>query len=523
MILNKHTTKARLPRSARVRGLLGSSLLLAGGTLGSFGLLEFAPAATNIASASTINPQLMLSSMRNMLVGSTVAANGDNNPYGIVVVPQTYLAPTGSLWQAGDVIISDFNSSAGVSGAGSSIVRIRNGVTTTISQGKVYGTAGLALNGNSAALWTSDIGLQPTANSNNGDVSIIMGANNPTGAAVGSTGGSGTINNTNTAASAVPNSFQGPWGQAFNDSATAPAFFWSNIENGTIYRVGPGLTPPAFSTDPIKLVGTVPASTSSTPPSSATDLGPSATIFDAANQTLYVTDSSNNTVYAIAGASGTTPVVTALATGGALNAPIGVTINPLDGNLLIANGGINTIVEISTATGATLGSVNVAPSEAAGSLFGIDAVANANGGLTIYYLNDTENALYALTTVGNPGGYHLVASDGGVFTFGNTGFYGSMGGTTLNKPVVGMASTPDGKGDWLVASDGGVFTFGDAAFYGSMGGITLTKPVVGMASTPDGKGYWLVASDGGVFSFGDANFYGSMGGTTLNKPVVGLG
>ena len=45
-----------------------------------------------------------------------------------------------------------------------------------------------------------------------------------------------------------------------------------------------------------------------------------------------------------------------------------------------------------------------------------------------------------------------------------------------------------------------------------MGGNTLNKPMVGIASTPDGKGYWLVAADGGVFSFGDAGFYGSMGG-----------
>ena len=74
-----------------------------------------------------------------------------------------------------------------------------------------------------------------------------------------------------------------------------------------------------------------------------------------------------------------------------------------------------------------------------------------------------------------------------------------------------MAATPDGHGYWLVASDGGVFSYGDAAFYGSTGNITLNQPVVGMAATPDGHGYWLVASDGGVFSFGDAHFYGSTG------------
>ena len=69
----------------------------------------------------------------------------------------------------------------------------------------------------------------------------------------------------------------------------------------------------------------------------------------------------------------------------------------------------------------------------------------------------------------------------------------------LNKPVVGMAPTSDGKGYWLVAADGGIFAFGDAAFHGSTGAMRLNKPVVGMAPTPDGKGYWLVAADGGIF------------------------
>ena len=40
----------------------------------------------------------------------------------------------------------------------------------------------------------------------------------------------------------------------------------------------------------------------------------------------------------------------------------------------------------------------------------------------------------------------------------------------------------------------------------------LNSPIVGMASTPTGRGYWNVASDGGIFAFGDASFHGSMGG-----------
>ena len=120
------------------------------------------------------------------------------------------------------------------------------------------------------------------------------------------------------------------------------------------------------------------------------------------------------------------------------------------------------------------------------------------------------------------GGYWLVASDGGVFSFGDATFHGSAGAIALNRPIVGMATTPDGGGYWLVASDGGVFSFGDATFYGSAGAIALNRPIVGMATTPDGGGYWLVASDGGVFSFGDATFYGSAGAIALNRPIVGM-
>ena len=119
-------------------------------------------------------------------------------------------------------------------------------------------------------------------------------------------------------------------------------------------------------------------------------------------------------------------------------------------------------------------------------------------------------------------GYWEVASDGGIFAFGDARFYGSMGGRRLTRPIVGIASTPDSGGYWEVASDGGIFAFGGAGFYGSMGGRPLTRPVVGIASTPDGGGYWEVASDGGIFAFGDARFYGSMGGRRLTRPIVGI-
>ena len=117
------------------------------------------------------------------------------------------------------------------------------------------------------------------------------------------------------------------------------------------------------------------------------------------------------------------------------------------------------------------------------------------------------------------GGYWLVASDGGVFSF-NAPFEGSTGGIQLNKPVVAMGATPDGSGYWLVASDGGVFSF-NATFYGGTGLMKLNKPIVGMAVDQVTGGYWLVASDGGVFNF-NAPFDGATGGMKLNQPIVGI-
>jgi hypothetical protein len=118
-------------------------------------------------------------------------------------------------------------------------------------------------------------------------------------------------------------------------------------------------------------------------------------------------------------------------------------------------------------------------------------------------------------------GYWLVASDGGIFSYGTAHFFGSTGGMHLNQPIVGMARTPSGNGYWLVATDGGLFSFGDAHFYGSTGARHLNRPIVGMARTPSGKGYWLVALDGGMFAFGNAHFYGSTGGRRLHQFILG--
>jgi hypothetical protein len=174
-------------------------------------------------------------------------------------------------------------------------------------------------------------------------------------------------------------------------------------------------------------------------------------------------------------------------------------------------------------------------------------------------------------------GYWLVASDGGVFTFGDARFFGSAGDTGVDD-VVGMARTPSGSGYWIATRSGRVFGYGEARaasagrsgvvaivrnavgvgytlVYGdggvvgaagrtaggmwtvtsagrvrALGGApfegevttALNAPIVGMAGAPWGEGYWLVAADGGIFSFGSARFFGSTGALRLNQPIVGM-
>jgi arylsulfatase A-like enzyme len=82
-----------------------------------------------------------------------------------------------------------------------------------------------------------------------------------------------------------------------------------------------------------------------------------------------------------------------------------------------------------------------------------------------------------------------------------------------------MAATPTGLGYWFVASDGGIFAFGDAAFFGSTAANADAGPVVAMVPTASGAGYWEIGAAGGVFAFGDASALGSA--PRLHHPVVG--
>ena len=128
-----------------------------------------------------------------------------------------------------------------------------------------------------------------------------------------------------------------------------------------------------------------------------------------------------------------------------------------------------------------------------------------------------------ITPTADKNGYWLAGSDGGVFAFGDAGFYGSIPGfglqpagsgqmNSLNSPIVGMVPSSDGDGYFMVASDGGVFAFGDARFAGSCPGIGgCSGAAVAVVPDASGEGYWVVTQTGHVYSFGDARYYGAPG------------
>ena len=128
----------------------------------------------------------------------------------------------------------------------------------------------------------------------------------------------------------------------------------------------------------------------------------------------------------------------------------------------------------------------------------------------------------ATPSVASGPGYRSLDVNGGVFTFGDVGYYGSVpqligqGLVRAGVRAVALEPTPSGKGYWLVDDRGGVFTFGDATFFGSLpqlqaqGLVPGAGRAVAVEATRVGMGYWLIDEFGGVYSFGDAGYFGSL-------------
>jgi hypothetical protein len=143
-----------------------------------------------------------------------------------------------------------------------------------------------------------------------------------------------------------------------------------------------------------------------------------------------------------------------------------------------------------------------------------------------------QRPVVGIVPTADRGGYWLDASDGGVFAYGDTQYYGSIPGVglhpagsglpnSLDAPIVGMVPSIDDDGYFMVASDGGVFAFGDAHFAGSCPGIGgCSGSAVAVMPDRSGNGYWLVTSTGNIYTFGDAPYFGAPGHGNVTAAVA---
>jgi hypothetical protein len=340
-----------------------------------------------------MSAQQQLSALSNTQVGSTVPANGDTNPYGMAVVPFS----SGKL-KAGDVLVANFNNAAGTPGAGTTIVQVdpRTGQTTLFYQGHntLVGPVGLAINPAKDIVWLGDYG---PANAGG----VWDGAN----ANVDVISPGGKLLTTFDNQSSSSGIFSGVWGMAVSDIHGHVSFYWPNVGDGTT-GTGGGTV---WQLNPLSGVGGQPLESSysligggfgyaNTPgTTAATAGGPEGIVYDPHGNRLYVTDDVTNQVIAISGISTGSYDSKVIASGGMLNAPQNITINPANGDLLVVNGaGNNDLLEY-TPGGNLVASRDLQPNQAAGALFGMTATVTQGHSFAIYYGDDDTNTLWSLT------------------------------------------------------------------------------------------------------------------------------
>src|ERR1022692_958311 len=157
------------------------------------------------------------------LVASTVPANGDVNPYGIVRVPQS----SGSLVQ-GDLLISNFNNSDNLQGTGTTIVQIApDGAVSLFAQIDANNLPGPCPGG---------IGLT-TALSVLRSGWVIVGSL-PTTDGTSATAQAGCLLGLNSKGRVVDTFYgsliNGPWDMTTLDSGSSADLFVTNVLNGTV-------------------------------------------------------------------------------------------------------------------------------------------------------------------------------------------------------------------------------------------------------------------------------------------------
>jgi hypothetical protein len=327
---------------------------------------------------------------------STIASNGDLNPYGVAFVPDGF--PSNGKLSPGDILVSNFNNSGNIQGTGTTITRVTpDGVTSTFFiETFIAGNQG----GLTTALGVLKRGF------------VVVGqVPNSDGTATGApTAGSLLFLDKN--AKVVPPPYananlDGPWDLAIDDDFDHAKIFVSSVLNGTVVRLDVSVGSSSVTVNSITVIANG-YSFSPPPATPVFALGPTGLAYDDERDVLYVASTQDNKIFKIpqAGAR-TTPVsqgILVYEDSTHLRGPLGLALEP-NGNLLTANGdAVNSppatppplpsqIVEF-TKEGKFIGQLSVDP--VAGAAFGIAVARQTDDSARFAAVNDDDNTIDVL-------------------------------------------------------------------------------------------------------------------------------
>lgn len=353
--------------------------------------------------------------------GTTVPANGDVNPYGVAVVPETVTMTEAKgrddddhgddsdseggddggmmMLQPNHVLVSNFNNSKNLQGTGTTIVQTSPGLgqSSLFAQIDPARLPGPCPGG--VGLTTALVVLRS---------GWVVAGSLPTTDGTAATAKGGCLilldHHGNAVATFADPSINGPWDMTAEDNGSTAVLFVTNVMNGTVAANGGTVsngTVLRIEMSTPKVGGKeMPKITSLTvigdgfpqrTDAAALVIGPTGVAL-ARDGTLYVADTLGNRIAAIPNAlhrtnsAGTGKTVSG---GGALNGPLGLAMAP-NGDILTVNGGDGNMVEITPSGNQVAVKMVDVTKTGAGTLFGLAVRPNGQG---VYFVNDGNNTL----------------------------------------------------------------------------------------------------------------------------------
>jgi hypothetical protein len=336
-------------------------------------------------------------------ISTTVPANGDINPYGMAVVPDSV-----GLLHKGDVLISNFNNSSNQQGTGITIDELPPGGIGNAAAAPLFATVHL---GGEDERCPGGIGLT-TALAVFPSGWVVVGSL-PTSNGMSATAKAGCLIVLNAWGRVVRTIhgglINGPWDMTATQQGDDGVLFVTNVLNGitaadnvnnttvdegTVVRVVLDLSRerPRLESETVIASG-FPEHTDP----SALVIGPTGVGLSADNSTLYVNDTVDNRITKVPDPLGLAGPVfgtgTTVTSGGSLNGPLGMaiapngdilTVNSIDGNAVETTPGGSQVKVLALDT-----SPQPPPALAgAGTLFGLALAPNGTG---LYFVDDGTN------------------------------------------------------------------------------------------------------------------------------------